>query len=553
MTSSLDSLQADPRYALEDPADWNRTFTRDAMHFPFVACPLFQSVHSTTFPVGYLAAAREMAIPIADFQFRFRNHYEYEWVQPIIPTSEAEARQMEQQTEATLQREIGRVGQRWEEEHLPRIRELLTQLAEIRSLDPNAPLDPARLDTVLALEIELWLTHFRIIFPISIAVQLFDDFMADLTVPDFDAQTMLTGVFSQSVAAGIGITDLAAAARELGLAGLVLETPPAELASRLQECPEGRELLTQIEAYLDEYGLTQSLFDFAQPTWQEDPTPLYATLRGYLETGGDNRAAHEQQVRRADEAIAAMRRQLEGYPEPVRGQFEAMLAFGRESNFLQEEHNFYIDQQGFSSIRLAFLAIGRQLAQHGHIDRADDILFLHLDEIRALLSAEPLDARAVVAERRASYEAAKLDIPPPFLGAPPSTDPLPDNLSMRANSRFFGWEPPVSDEPGVVAGYPGSRGEVTAPAFVARTLEDASAIPAGHVLVTVTTTPAWTPLFGIASAIVTETGGPLSHCAIVAREYGLPAVVGAFGATSRIETGQLIRVDGTKGEVMLQD
>jgi pyruvate,water dikinase len=180
----------------------------------------------------------------------------------------------------------------------------------------------------------------------------------------------------------------------------------------------------------------------------------------------------------------------------------------------------------------------------------DDNSFLQLDEVRALLEGETLETRALVRERRASWEAAGLEAPPPFIGVPPAGPP-PNNPLMRAMSRFFGWAPPVSDDPAVLRGYAGSRGTITAPAFVARSLEEAAAIPTGHILVTVTTTPSWTTLFGVASAIVTETGGPLSHCAIVAREYGIPAVVGAAGATTRYRTGDTIVVDGTAGEVML--
>ena len=84
------------------------------------------------------------------------------------------------------------------------------------------------------------------------------------------------------------------------------------------------------------------------------------------------------------------------------------------------------------------------------------------------------------------------------------------------------------------------------------TLVDAHTLRVGDILVTRATTPAWTPLFGIAAAVVTEGGGALSHCAILAREYGLPAVVGAAGATVRIRDGATITVDGTKGRVTIQ-
>ena len=83
-------------------------------------------------------------------------------------------------------------------------------------------------------------------------------------------------------------------------------------------------------------------------------------------------------------------------------------------------------------------------------------------------------------------------------------------------------------------------------------MSNASEVEPGEVLVAVTTMPAWTPLFGVVSAVVTETGGPLSHCAVVAREYGIPAVVGARGAMDAISTGQLVTVDGDAGMVLLE-
>jgi len=122
----------------------------------------------------------------------------------------------------------------------------------------------------------------------------------------------------------------------------------------------------------------------------------------------------------------------------------------------------------------------------------------------------------------------------------------------RAIGRFWGGPPKHADTPGQLKGNAGSRGVATGTARVARTLEEATAVLPGEILVAVTTMPAWTPLFGIAAAVVTETGGPLSHCAIVAREYGIPAVVGAHGATRAIATGQRITVDGGAGLVTLE-
>ena len=119
--------------------------------------------------------------------------------------------------------------------------------------------------------------------------------------------------------------------------------------------------------------------------------------------------------------------------------------------------------------------------------------------------------------------------------------------------RFWGGPPQEASAPGQLKGNAGSRGVASGPARVARTLDEAKAIQPGEILVAITTMPPWTPFFGIAAAVVTETGGPLSHCAIVAREYGIPAVVGAFGATEAITTGQWITVDGGTGLVTITE
>jgi pyruvate,water dikinase len=139
--------------------------------------------------------------------------------------------------------------------------------------------------------------------------------------------------------------------------------------------------------------------------------------------------------------------------------------------------------------------------------------------------------------------------PPPFIGQPPKGPP--DNVIGRAMTNFFGAPPQVADAPDQLKGSPGSRGVVSGPAFIARSLDEAKAIQPGQILVAMTTMPAWTPFFGVAAAVVTETGGALSHCAIVAREYGIPAVVGAHGAMRAISPGQMIKVDGDRGIVSL--
>ncbi len=121
----------------------------------------------------------------------------------------------------------------------------------------------------------------------------------------------------------------------------------------------------------------------------------------------------------------------------------------------------------------------------------------------------------------------------------------------RFFGKFFGGPPPASEAPSVLRGNAGSPGKVRGPAKVARSLAEATKLRQGDVLVAETTAPPWTPLFATAAAIVTDTGGILSHCAVVAREYRIPAVVGTGRATAEIRDGQILEVDGDAGLVRI--
>jgi pyruvate,water dikinase len=137
--------------------------------------------------------------------------------------------------------------------------------------------------------------------------------------------------------------------------------------------------------------------------------------------------------------------------------------------------------------------------------------------------------------------------PPPALGTRP---PVEEDNPMV--SKFFGAPPPENPDPRIINGNAASAGKVTATARVILTLDDADRLRPGEILVCPATMPPWTPLFAVAAGVVTDHGGVLSHTAIVAREYQIPAVVGTKVATTLISDGQTITVDGTAGTVKLE-
>jgi phosphohistidine swiveling domain-containing protein len=195
--------------------------------------------------------------------------------------------------------------------------------------------------------------------------------------------------------------------------------------------------------------------------------------------------------------------------------------------------------------------LGRRFAEAGVVEEPGDVFHLTINEIRETAEQLPqLDRRDLVARRKAEMERFGSMQPPPTLGTPPPGPP-PDNPLNRALGKFFGGPPQQQDEPNVLQGNPGSPGLVSGRARVLRSLPETGGLEEGEILVAETTAPPWTPLFATAAAVVTDTGGVLSHCAVVAREYRIPAVVGAAMATSTIKDGQRIEVDGDKGIVRI--
>jgi pyruvate,water dikinase len=195
-------------------------------------------------------------------------------------------------------------------------------------------------------------------------------------------------------------------------------------------------------------------------------------------------------------------------------------------------------------IRRCFAELGRRLVQNGAIERADDIYWLEESEVEALVTALDSDITlpnfsARIPDRKAMRREAQKVIPPAVL---PETSRL---------AKLIPWSEQRQGDQIVLKGFGASPGKITAPACVIFGPQDFHRMTPGNVLVAVTTTPAWTPLFAMASAVVTDIGGPLSHSSIVAREYSIPAVMAVGVATRRIQDGQLITVDGSAGIVTL--
>ncbi len=189
--------------------------------------------------------------------------------------------------------------------------------------------------------------------------------------------------------------------------------------------------------------------------------------------------------------------------------------------------------------RKALLEVGREFAEAGAIERAEDFSFLTLAELEALSRNEARDWKALVSERRAVYEreARRRQVP---------------RLLASDGRAFYEGVGASTDTGDVIIGSPVSPGVVDGLVRVVLSPHDTQLAP-GEILVCPGTDPAWTPLFLSAGGLITEVGGMMTHGSVVAREYGIPAVVGVYQATTRLKDGQRIRVDGTAGKIVILD
>jgi pyruvate,water dikinase len=316
----------------------------------------------------------------------------------------------------------------------------------------------------------------------------------------------------------------------------VRETPPEQLASEYRSGSLPPKLQANLADFLRAYGhRAVAEIDLGLPRWSEDPTYILGVLANYLRLD-DPELAPDVQFRRAtreaDEMVADLTHRA-GRRGRLRGVLVGfLLRRTRAMAGLREMPKFCIILL-FARARALLRPVGEELARTRRLESAEDIFFITLPEARAALAG--MDLRPVVRERRAGYEHELKRRHVPRVLLSDGTEPAAE-------------EPLGAADDGALLGTPASSGTVTARAHVI--LDPAGAyLEPGEILVAPSTDPGWTPLFLTAGGLVMEMGGAMSHGAVVAREYGIPAVVGVPDATERIATGEQITVDGSAGTI----
>ncbi len=319
-------------------------------------------------------------------------------------------------------------------------------------------------------------------------------------------------------------------------ATILSETPSEHLAEDYRDDSLPPKLQSGLTDFLRLYGHRGvAEIDLGLPRWSEDPMYILGVLANYLRLE-DPRSAPDVQfgraTREAEEMVAELARRAARRGR-LRGTLvRFLLGRARELSGLRETPKYCIVLL-LARVRDLLWPVGEELAQAGRLENAGDIFFLTVPEAWAALAGE--DLRAIVRERRTVYEQEMGRRHVPRLLLSDGTEPAVETHDATTEA--------------VLRGTPASGGVVTGEARVI--LEPSGArLEPGEILVAPSTDPGWTPLFLTAGGLVMEMGGPMSHGAIVAREYGIPAVVGVPDATERVKTGEWITVDGSSGEVL---
>lgn len=310
----------------------------------------------------------------------------------------------------------------------------------------------------------------------------------------------------------------------------------ATFFEELRETPGGEAVMPVLLSFLERYGMRGTgEIDITRPRWREAPTQLVPGILGHIK--GVNPGQHRLDFMAGKvEAEHAAARLLDRLWETPGGSFKVKrmqrLIKVYRSLIGIREHPKYLLVQILDIIKQAIWEEANRLVANGVLEHLEDVFWFSLQEIKEMIETQRIDRNIITARQEQFQRDEKL--------APPR--------AMTSEGEIILAKPGANVPPGALAGSPVSGGTAEGRARVIIKLEEAK-MEKGDILVAPYTDPAWTMLFPLAAGLVTEVGGLMTHGAVVAREYGIPAVVGVDNATRKILDGQKIRVDGTHGYV----
>jgi pyruvate, water dikinase len=414
------------------------------------------------------------------------------------------------------------------------------------------------------LTLELWQLHFEMLNLGYAAYLDYFGFCKQVfpSIPDLAIAKMVAGIEVDLFRPDEELRKLARLAVDSGLGDVLAHGDVDQALAAAAAAPNGAAWVAAWTAAQDPWFNYSSgtAFYHTDKVWAENLDIPLGFLRGYiraLQNGEEIDTPTEHVIAERDRIAAEYIDLLDG---DDKANFEGKLGLSRTVFHYVENHNFYIEHWGISIMWRKMRELSAIFVQNGFWNEIDDIFMLKRDEIPTAISdltfawgagvapRGPSYWPPIVAKRRSILASCAAWDAPPALGAPPEvvTEPFTIMLWGVTSESIQKWLGGMSDDGGL-SGFAASPGVVEG---IARVLTDASQLAElqdGEILVAPVTAPSWAPVFRRIAATVTDSGGMMSHAAIVCREYGLPAVTGTAFATKAIKTGMRLRVDGDNG------
>lgn len=537
----IGGVTADPPFPVTfEPGDEALEWDWDDMHTPRAVPPLSQD-YLSLLCAGMAAPYREVGLPY-EMLIRFWNGYVY-FAQIIHAPEEQHAALRASAPDRwrsliPITESIWRAGR-------AELAAMYAEIDAVSGLEP-APQLAAAWERAWAHAARAWEIHFVVISgPYQVLEDVIDRYAA--IVEDAGPADGLELVST-------AVPELAATERELAALTAVAADLP-DIASRLRVAPPpdvdalhgltgGETFVKALREFLTVHGhLGTMREDLGEPSWNEDPRPLLGDIGRRLAALDDPpRDGAISRAELAERRASIVRGALADRPDEL-AEFEALVASACAIGHLTEGHNYWIDRMCSDRLRRLTRRVGRRLVADGVIADPEDIVFLRRAEVTELIRA-PTDARGLIAERAEEHAINEARRPPAKLGTITPPDPNA-RVDPFDGARF------AAGADGSLRGTGASAGVGRGIARLVRGPDDFDRVSPGDIVVATASNPGWLPLFAIAGGFVTDTGGVLSHAAVVAREFGVPAVVGTRDGTRRIADGSKIEIDGTTGIVRL--
>jgi len=534
----------DLRFDPPGPGSW----ILDAVHFPRPATRYWTEMQPEPFQRGFREFTRYYGMLIDTLDYAYLSGFAY---RSFVPVAESEVPERFERAEQVFENKLWRDQLReWDETFKPM--SIRTHL-ELQAVDPDELSDEqlaAYLTRCRDHHIEMIYQHMRHTGAAMVAIGDFLAHVGDWTgLPPADLLGLMRGAAPVSAGASTELERLQTAIAADPAAQQLLDSDddPGEVLVRLRSL-DG-DAGSAAAAYLDLVGYRLiNGFDISNPYALELPDALLRAIR----TAVSGAEVDDSDV---EGKIADVRAQV---PEEHRAEFDELLGEARLMYRIRDERGVFSDIWAAGIMRRAVLEGGRRQAANGRIHEPEHFLDAGFDEMHSLLTSTNGPSADELAGRFTSRMSMTAKDAPPLLGPPPPPPPDPSGLPPAAarmaraagiavGEMFESSE--AEHEEHMLRGLAASRGVYEGPARRVSDPTEFARIVQGDVLVTETTSEAFNILLPLLGGIVTDSGGLLSHAAIVAREYGIPGVVGTREATERIADGTRVRVDGDAGEV----